>query len=87
VGCRRVKLVFVAESHRLERKDRFARFIHRLDRVFESFGRDYRPHVAAGIDNHSHASGNSCTTDPRNKSIRLVSYSADANCIRFGCNT
>jgi len=45
-----VKLVLVAEGHRFQCEDRFARFVHRLDRILETLRRDDRAQLTVSID-------------------------------------
>ena len=51
-----VKLVLVAEGDRFEREDRFARLVHRLDRVLETRRGDDRAELTVGIDDYAYAS-------------------------------
>ena len=65
-----VKLVLVAEGHRFERENRFARFVHRFDLVLETRRGSDRAELTVGIDDYSYASGNGGATNAGDKGAR-----------------
>src|SRR5436190_979625 len=86
----RVKVVFVAEGHRFERENRFARLVHGLDLVLETLRGNYRAEVTAAIYNYPYTSGHSVPANAGDKgvSLPLVTAVADADCVGFayrGC--
>ena len=82
----RVKLVLVAEGHRLKREDRFARLVHRLDLVLETRRGSGRAEVTVGIHDDRYASGNGCPADAGDKGGRLRSLRADADGVGLASN-
>src|SRR5947207_10399362 len=50
--ARRIKLVLVTKSHWFKRENRFARLVHRLDRVLETLRGDDGAEVTVSIDNY-----------------------------------
>ena len=58
-----VKFVLVAEGHRFERKDRFARFVHWLDRFLETRRGNDRAELTVGINDYSYPAGNDHATN------------------------
>ena len=82
-----VKLVLVAEGYRLQREDRFARLVHRLDCILETLRGDDCAEVAVGIDNDPHTSGDGDPTNASEISVGLSSYRADADGVGLGSNT
>ena len=86
----RIKLVLVAEGNRLQRENRFARLVHRLDLFLETLGGNDRAEVSIRIDNYPYASGHRDSADAGNKSVALRSFCADADAdwirpLRRGC--
>src|SRR5947208_2225823 len=79
----RVKVVFVAEGHRFERENRFARLVHGLDLVLETLRGNYRAEVTAAIYNYPYTSGHSDPANAGDKgvSLPLVTAVADADCV------
>ena len=66
-----IKLLLVAEGHRLKRQDRFARLVHRLDLFLETLGGSDRAEVTVGIDNYSYASCNGRPADASDKGVAV----------------
>ena len=83
----RVKVVFVAEGHRFERENRFARLVHGLDLVLETLRGNYRAEVTAAIYNYPYTSGHSDPANAGDKRVRVSSYRADADCAGLASNT
>src|SRR5438552_17527021 len=75
----RVELFLVAEGYRFEREDRFAYFVHWLDRVLETLRGGFRADVPCGIYKDRLASGSGYRKNAGNKCIGLVSSRADAD--------
>ena len=71
--------MLVVEGHRFQRKNCFARFVHRLNRILESLRRNHCTQVAIGIDDHPYASCNRYPTNAGDKCGALSSSRADAD--------
>ena len=72
------------EGHRLKRQDRFARFVHRLNLLFESLRRGQSAQTPIRIDHHPDAAGDGRPTDSGDEGA-LVRFVADADLGRFAC--
>src|SRR5207244_12265360 len=83
----RVKLVLIAEGHRLECKDRFARVVHGLDFLLKASRRGDRPEMASGIDPHRGTRSERRPKNPSNISSRLPATHAEPACICLTCDT
>src|SRR5947208_11499830 len=83
----RVKLVLIAEDHRLECKDRFARVVHGLDFLLKASRRGDRPEMASGIDPHRGTRSERRPKNPSNISIRLRATHAEPDCVYLTCDT
>src|SRR5260370_34604944 len=83
----RVKLVLVAEGHRFERENRFARVVDRLDPVLETFARDDRAQATVSVYDYCYASSNRYPTDSGDKCGFVSSFLPDADGIGLTCNT
>ncbi len=81
-----VKLLLVAEGDWFERENRFARFVNRLDRLFETLRGNDRPEVTLGIYDYPYASCNRYPIDPGDKDVRVPFSSADADCVGLARN-
>src|SRR5439155_10346772 len=79
-----VQLVLVAEGYRLKRENRFARLVHRFDRIFEARRGSHSTEVAARVYDDRYASSNGDSANPGDEGIGLCSHLADANCIGLG---
>src|SRR5437762_12494854 len=79
--------MLVAEGDRLQRKDCFAGFVHRRNRLLETLRGDDCAEVAVGIDNDPHTSGDGDPTNASEISVGLSSYRADADGVGLGSNT
>src|SRR5947209_1036346 len=71
--------MLIAECHRFERQDRFARLVHRLDRFLETLRGGGCAEVTIGIDNYPYASGNRGPTDAGDKGARVSPFGANAD--------
>src|SRR5437016_284462 len=67
-----IKLVLVAEGHRFQRKDRFARLVHRLDLVLETSGGDGRAELTVGSNDYSYSPRHSYPRDAGDKCFVCV---------------
>src|SRR5439155_22584083 len=74
-------------SYRSQRQNRFARFLHRLNRFLETGRGCSRAKMSTVIDDNGHAGGNSCPTDSRDKCFCVYSARADADSFRLGPRT
>src|SRR5207253_5018668 len=83
----RIKLVLVAEGHRLQGQDCFARLVHRLDLILEPLRGGYRAELTVRIYNDPDASGHSHSVNARDKGVHMSSHPADANCVVLAGNT
>src|SRR5215831_3229685 len=74
-----IQLLLVTEGHRLERKDRFAGLIHRLNSFLESRRGNNRAELVVGPYNYSYSTWDGDTTDADNKGGVLRSSRAHAD--------
>src|SRR3984893_15036369 len=79
-----IKLMLVAEGHRFQRQDRFARFVHRLDLVLESLRGRRHPKLTAGAYNNCCAC-NRYSMNASNKCGGVRSCRADADVVGLSC--
>src|SRR5205823_336622 len=82
-----IKLVLVAEGHRFQRKDCFARLVHRLDLVLETSGGDGRAELTVGPNDYSYSPRHSYPRDAGDKCFRLCSARADADGSGLTCHS
>src|SRR5436190_12350919 len=75
----RIKVLLVPEGDWLQRENRFARFIHRLDCFLVARRRGARAQVTTAIDDHSNTARHRYATNASNVGVSLRSSSADAN--------
>src|SRR5438270_11320093 len=76
--------MLVTEGHRLERENRFARLVHRLNLVLETLRGNYGAEVTVGIDNYLYTSGHRRPANAGNKGACLSSYCADPDGVGLG---
>ena len=81
----RIDLLFVAEGDWLQREDRFAGLVHRLNFVFEPRRGGARAQLAVSIYKDRSASGSSLSTDAGNVGGADERF-ADANCAAVAGN-
>ena len=79
--------MFVPEGYRLQRKDRFARFVHWLDHFLETYRGNDRPEVTAGIYNDADTSRYRDPVDASNVGVSLSSCRANTDRTAFASNT
>src|SRR5438552_2694837 len=82
----RIKLFLIMEGDRLERENRFARLVHRLNRVLEKRRGYGRAKMTTGIYDNCYTCWNGCPTNPGDKCGSLGSLLADTNCLGFTSN-
>ena len=82
-----VELFLIVEGDRFERENRFAGFVHRLDRVLETFRGSDRPELAVGVYEDWHAFGTGFARNASEIGGRLGSLRADADGGGLGRNT
>src|SRR5205823_1645029 len=82
-----IKLVLVAEGHRLQRQDRLARLVHRLDRLLETRRGSSRAQVTGVIDDNPYTSCHSDSVNASDIGVLVSWFRADANLGRLACNT
>src|SRR5439155_24092189 len=75
--------MLVAERYRFERQDRFARFIHRLNRVLETLRGNDRAKLTIAINYYPDTPCNSDATDARDKGPTVSCCRADADGSEF----
>src|SRR5207249_766586 len=71
-----IKLVLVAEGHRLQREDCFARLVHRLDCILETLRRGRYAKLAVRT-NRNRGSSDGYSRNAGNKGGRLTSFAPD----------
>ena len=71
--------MLVAEGHRFEREDRFARFVHRFDSVLETRRGDDRAEVAVGVDNYPDPPCHRYPINAGDIGVFVSSFCADAD--------
>ena len=81
-----INLLLVAEGHRFEREDRFARLVHRLDLFLETLRGGFGAESTVLIHPNLHTS-DCCITNTGDKRFRLRALCADADRVRFIANT
>src|SRR4029453_11440606 len=74
-----VEIWLVAEGNRLQRKDRFARLVHRFDCFLESRRGDNRAELTVWICHYLHAVRHSRSEDARNKRGRVCLRATNAD--------
>ena len=79
--------MLIAEGHWFKRKDRFACFVHRLDRVFETRRACGRAKMTTGVHDNCYTCWNSCTANPGDDCRRLRSLPANTNGVGFASDT
>src|SRR5262249_39120195 len=79
-----VKIVLVPKGHGLKRQNRFARLVHRLDRVLETLRGDDRPEVTAGIYDNPDPARHRYPADTSDICIGLGSCRPNADRVGFG---
>src|SRR5262249_31439775 len=72
-----VQLMLVAEGNRFERKDRFARFVHRFDLLLEPLGGRGRAKASVRVSEHAEPPRHRYSSDPGNIGRALISLHAD----------
>ena len=83
----RVKLFLVAESHRFQRKDGFARLVHRLDCLFVANRRGPDTKLTIGVYPNRRPPGDRHPSNTGHEGRGLGSARADADGIRLGTST
>src|SRR4030095_9910589 len=78
-GALRINFLLIAEGDRLQREDRFARFVHRLNVLLVVRRGCYRAKMTAAIYDNCYAGWNGCPADPGDKCFCLYSCRADAD--------
>ena len=78
-----VKLLLVTKGHWFKRKNRFARFVHRLNLVLESGRRLDRAKLTVGSYHHCYTWWDGCPTDALYVGGLLNSSLANANSVRL----
>src|SRR5262249_47905725 len=79
----RIDFLLVAERNGLEREDRFAGFVHRLNTLFVFSGELTRAELAMGVDEHAYPAIRRFAVDAGDKRPLLCPRLADANGIRI----
>src|SRR5262249_11321315 len=82
-----IERVLVAEGHRFEPEDHFARTAHRLDRFLETLRGGKRTELAVGTDNYPYATWHGGPTNAGDKRRILHSHRADADFAGLAGNT
>ena len=84
----RVKLLLIAESDRFQRKDGFARFVHRLDCLLKPHRGGLYAKLTADIDPDRHAGpGDRHSVNTGDKGVGLRSLRADPDRLGLARNT
>ena len=84
--CFRVKLFLVAESDRFQRKDGFARLVHRLDCLFVANRRGLDTKLTTGVYPNRRSSGDRHSTNTGHEGRGLGSDRADADGVGLAAN-
>src|SRR5262249_38682970 len=74
-----IKLFFVAECHRFQREDRFARSVHRFDVLLETLRGSGRAEAPVAIDQNGDTTRYGCAIDAGSYGFRLGTFLADAD--------
>ena len=73
----RSQLLLVTEGHRLEREDRFARLVHRLDLVLVAGRGGEGTQVTVSVDHHAYTARHRFSADPCDIGRLLSAHGAD----------
>src|SRR5947209_2713991 len=75
----RIKLMLVVEGDRFECQDRFARLVHRFDRVLETLRRNDRAELSVRPHNNTYTRGHGDSADASDKGGPLRASASDAD--------
>src|SRR6516165_3505947 len=82
-----VKLFLVPKRHWFQRQDRFARFVHWLNRFLETRRGDNGAEFTGAPNDDSYPARHGCPRNARDEGARLRSALADADGLRFTSDT
>ena len=75
------------EGHGFERDDRFARLVHRFNRVLETLRGDDSAELTVGPNDYSYSPRHSCPRNAGNTCFCLCSARANADALGLPSNT